>query len=98
VETKSLAERGERGLEERCRNMLANQHSKSDELQDWLRFIRGESHILRERPALLFQQARINPIPPRQLPLAAATLRSSSDRGSADSIIPLAEGAADSRD
>ncbi|HVR28034.1 MAG TPA: hypothetical protein VMS86_00750, partial [Thermoanaerobaculia bacterium] len=35
-------------------------HARSD-IRDWLHFIQAESHFLRERPALLFQQAANQP-------------------------------------
>ena len=45
----------------RSAESLTTQGSIRKELQDWLRFFRGEAHILRELPALFFQQAANQP-------------------------------------
>lgn len=38
-------------------NTSGTHQSQRAELQDWLRFVRAEAHVLGERPELLFQQA-----------------------------------------
>jgi WD40 repeat protein len=42
-------------------NISTSQQTRRDELKGWLRFIRGENHILRMYPRLLFQQAANQP-------------------------------------
>jgi len=42
-------------------NVCVSQLTMHDDLQEWLSFIRVESHLLRERPPLLFQQAANQP-------------------------------------
>jgi WD40 repeat protein len=37
--------------------MLEPKRTERGELQEWLRFVRAEAHLLRQRPAMFFQQA-----------------------------------------